>query len=82
MQYSPAGKVPILIDGDQTIWDSLAILEYLAERFPEKQLWPADARARSHARVDFGRDAWRFPALAPARDHEFVAAAEAAADAR
>lgn len=51
LQYSPAGKVPILIDGDQTIWDSLAILEHLAERFPDKQLWPSDARARSHARA-------------------------------
>ena len=43
--------MPILIDGDQTIWDSLAILEHLAERFPDKKLWPADARARSHARA-------------------------------
>jgi glutathione S-transferase len=51
LKYSPAGKVPILIDGDETIWDSLAILEHLAERFPDAKLWPADARARSHARA-------------------------------
>ncbi|MFN3657687.1 MAG: glutathione S-transferase family protein [Pseudolabrys sp.] len=50
-KYSPAGKVPVLIDGDQHIWESLAILEHLAERFPDAGLWPKDARARSHARV-------------------------------
>jgi len=51
LKYSPAGKVPVLIDGDQHIWESLAILEYLAEKFPKAGIWPADARARSHARV-------------------------------
>ncbi|MDO8875558.1 MAG: glutathione S-transferase family protein [Pseudolabrys sp.] len=50
-KYSPAGKVPILIDGDDTIWESLAILEHLAERFPDAKLWPADRRARSYARA-------------------------------
>lgn len=50
-KYSPAGKVPVLIDGDEHVWESLAILEHLAERFPNAGLWPADARARSHARV-------------------------------
>ena len=49
--YSPAGKVPILIDGDRTIWESLAILDHLAERFPKAELWPADSRARAHARA-------------------------------
>jgi glutathione S-transferase len=48
LQYSPAGKVPILVDGATTVWDSLAILEYLAERHP--QLWPADAALRARAR--------------------------------
>jgi glutathione S-transferase len=51
LKYSPAGKVPILIDGDETIWESLAILEHLAERFPQAGLWPADRRARSFARA-------------------------------
>jgi glutathione S-transferase len=51
LKYSPAGKVPILIDGDATIWESLAILEYLAEKFPAAQMWPADATARGRARA-------------------------------
>jgi len=51
LEYSPAGKVPILIDGDEHVWESLAILEHLAERFPEARLWPSDRRARSHARA-------------------------------
>ncbi len=50
LQYSPAGKVPVLKDGALTIWDSLAICEYLAEKHPEKQLWPAQVGARAHAR--------------------------------
>ena len=49
-RYSPSGTVPVLIDGDVSVWDSLAICEYLAEKFPEKQLWPADAAQRAHAR--------------------------------
>lgn len=51
LKYSPAGKVPVLIDGDQPVWESLAILEYLAEKFPKAGLWPAAAGARAHARV-------------------------------
>jgi glutathione S-transferase len=47
---SPAGKVPILRDGDLAVWDSLAIAETLAERFPDKHLWPADPAARARAR--------------------------------
>jgi len=46
---SPPGKVPVLIDGDVVIWDSLAILEYLAEGRPE--LWPRDRKARAQARA-------------------------------
>jgi glutathione S-transferase len=42
--------VPVLVDGDLTVWDTLAIAEYLAERFPEKRLWPADSKARARAR--------------------------------
>lgn len=49
-RHSPAGKVPVLVDGDIHVWDSLSICEYVAERFPEKQLWPADIAARAHAR--------------------------------
>jgi len=51
LQYSPSGKVPVLIDGDAHIWESLAILEHLAEKFPDARLWPSDPGARSHARV-------------------------------
>jgi len=46
---SPAGKVPILIDGATRVWDSLAILEYLAEKQP--QMWPSGREARAHARA-------------------------------
>jgi glutathione S-transferase len=48
--FSRAGKVPALIDGDVTVWDSLSIIEYLAERFPDAKLWPQDPAARAHAR--------------------------------
>jgi len=47
---TPTGKVPLLIDGELAIWDTLAIAEYLAERFPESHLWPQDAAARARAR--------------------------------
>ena len=47
---SPTAKVPVLVDGATTVWDSLAIAEYLAETHPDKQLWPADKAARAHAR--------------------------------
>jgi glutathione S-transferase len=49
-KFSPTGQVPALIDGDLVIPDSLAICEYLAERFPQAQLWPADPVARALAR--------------------------------
>jgi glutathione S-transferase len=48
--FTHSGKVPALIDGDVTIWDSLAIIEYLAEGFPEARLWPEDRARRAHAR--------------------------------
>jgi glutathione S-transferase len=51
MAVSGAGKVPVLIDGETRVWESLAILEYLAERFPAAALWPKDAGARAHARA-------------------------------
>ncbi len=47
---SAAGLVPVLKDGPVTVWESLAILEYAAERFPEKDLWPVDREARALAR--------------------------------
>jgi glutathione S-transferase len=50
LSFSRAGKVPALIDGDITVWDSLAIIEYVAERFPEVRLWPEDRASRAHAR--------------------------------
>ena len=48
---SGAGKVPVLIDGEIRVWESLAILEYLAEKFSQAALWPRDAAARAHARA-------------------------------
>jgi glutathione S-transferase len=73
---SPAGKVPILIDGDVRVWESLAILEYAAEKVPNAGLWPSDAAARAHARAissemhagfaalrsQCGMNMWRLPA--------------------
>jgi glutathione S-transferase len=49
--YGAGRTVPILIDGGQKIWETIAILEYLAEKFPHTKLWPADPAARAHARV-------------------------------
>ena len=49
-EHSPSGKVPALKDGDLVVWDSLAICEYLADRFPEAKLWPEDPVARALAR--------------------------------
>ena len=48
--FTRSGKVPALIDGDITVWDSLSIIEYVAERFPEARLWPEDRALRAHAR--------------------------------
>lgn len=50
LKLSPSGLVPTLIDGDITVWDSLAICEYLHERYPDKALWPRDTKQRAHAR--------------------------------
>lgn len=51
LQHSPAGKVPILKSDGLTVWDSLAICEWLAERFPKAGLWPDDPSARAEARA-------------------------------
>jgi len=49
--YHAGSTVPILVDGDVTVWESLAIMEYIADRFPEKAIWPKDIKARAFARV-------------------------------
>ncbi len=49
-RYSPTGQVPVLVDADITVWDSLAIAEYVAETFPEKKLWPEARTMRARAR--------------------------------
>jgi glutathione S-transferase len=51
LEHSPSGKVPALLDGDVTVWDSLAIIEYLAEKFPDLEIWPKNGQARAHARA-------------------------------
>ena len=50
LKFSGTGKVPVLIDGDVHIWESLAILEYLHEKFPHAGIWPNDHAARAYAR--------------------------------
>jgi glutathione S-transferase len=51
LAIAPSGRVPLLVDHDGfAVWDSLAIAEYLAERFPDRHLWPADAKQRARAR--------------------------------
>lgn len=50
LEYGPTGRVPVLKHGDRTIWDSLAICEYVNELVPEANLWPTDSEARSVAR--------------------------------
>jgi glutathione S-transferase len=51
LKYSPSGRVPALRHDDLTVWESLAICEYLAETFPNFALWPADQAARARARA-------------------------------
>ena len=51
LKVSPRAQVPVLVDGDLVVTDTLAIAEYLAESFPEKNLWPADKIARAKARM-------------------------------
>lgn len=49
-KYSPGGRVPVLSDGDVAVWDSLAIIEYLNEKFPDAGVWPKGSAARARAR--------------------------------
>jgi glutathione S-transferase len=62
-KYSPSGKVPVLRDGALLVWDSLAICEYLADKFPEAALWPADIEARALARAASAEMHSGFPSL-------------------
>ena len=50
IEVTPVGKVPTLVDDGLVVWDTLAIAEYLAEKFPAKALWPQDTQARARAR--------------------------------
>lgn len=50
LEVSPSGKVPALIDGAITVWDTLSICEYVAENFPDRAIWPRDKAARATAR--------------------------------
>jgi len=88
-QYSRAGRVPILIDGDLSVWESLAIVEYLAEQCPEAAIWPDNARARAMARAVSSemhagfaslRSALHMNVRRPARPHPDGIAAAVAAD--
>mgnify|MGYP001800598607 CR=1 FL=1 len=50
LAFGPTGKVPVIEDDGITVWESLAIMEYVADAFPDKAIWPKDKAARSHAR--------------------------------
>jgi glutathione S-transferase len=49
-EHSPSGRVPVLRDGGLTVWESLAIIEYVAERFPDAAIWPEERQSRAVAR--------------------------------
>lgn len=49
--FSPSMKVPVLVDSDLTVWESLAIMEYAAEKFPDAGMWPQDMTKRALARA-------------------------------
>lgn len=51
LAVSQSGKLPLLVDGDVAVWESLAIIEYLAEQYPDKGIWPKTIDARAHARA-------------------------------
>jgi len=62
-EISPAGRVPVLVDEGFAVWDTLAIAEYLAERHPDRHLWPAPVRGRARARCLFAEMHSGFQAL-------------------
>ena len=72
-KHSPSGLVPALKDGGVVIWDSLAICEYLAERFPATRLWPDDAAARALGRSAAAEMHSGFPALRSACSMDILA---------
>jgi glutathione S-transferase len=85
LDFSRSGKVPILVDGNVTVWDSLAIIEHIAERFPEKRLWPEHPAQRAHARSVSAEMHSGFAALrneCGMNLHRPVRAVELSADAR
>src|SRR5258708_28150546 len=85
LDFTHSGKVPALIDGDVTIWDSLSIIEYAAEKFADARLWPEDRAWRAHARSISAEMHSGFPALrneCGMNLHRPVGAIVLAADAR
>ena len=62
-RFSPSGRVPVLMLGEQPVWDTLAIAETVAEQWPEKQLWPSDPAAKAHARCVSAEMHAGFPTL-------------------
>ena len=64
LSFSRAGKVPALIDGDVTVWDSLSIIEYLAEKFPRNEAMAGGPCAAGACALDFSGDAFGFRAAA------------------
>ena len=62
-RFSPSGRVPVLMLGEQPVWDTLAIAETVAEQWPEKQLWPSDTAAKVHARCISAEMHAGFPTL-------------------
>ncbi len=62
-RFSPSGRVPVLMMGEQPVWDTLAIAETVAEQWPEKKLWPSDPAAKAHARCVSAEMHAGFPTL-------------------
>lgn len=63
LEYSGSGKVPVLIDDGVKVWDSIAIIEYLADRFPKHTIWPASLVQRAEARCVSAEMHAGFPTL-------------------
>lgn len=76
LRYSPSGKVPLLIDGEVRVWESLAICEYVAELAPRAGLWPDDAATRARARSVATEMHGGFPAVRQALPMNFRARAK------